>query len=813
MKKQIRKTLCMALVLVLCLSLAAPGAAVGYVDRSETYQAEKISHPDSDLKQTDGLVDYVGSGVVAADDEGQGDRGQSYSWAAVAVGDDVYVATCYNAMGNTLTLMDNVLGDHFNPEIMTASFNALFNGHFFTGEPDGASTGGVLVKINVRTGEVKLLMSRASTGESPLFRNACTYMGKLYFCGSVNGLPSIYQIDPETDEHKMVYQGMTLQEYYQGYLAGVCTGIRGLCQYGDELIVSCVTLDGPMILSSTEPWKGQEAFTVIADSEDLFGYPATHYEDSIYGGSIWEMVEFGGHLYVSICTGTPDNMPDEHTMQSFALVRGDKSEDGTWTWTAVVGDQEKDGARYTFGIDPQRTRAGAGVLNVYGDYLYIGEYNDEEIALEDLIFNLDCSFLLQNLEQSVSLYRMDTEENVELVVGDATEMFPEGGLSGLGSGFGRHENQYIWRMESCDGKLYVGTFDTSSLLEPIGQFVNGDLATMSVEEWESLIGFIRTLIAMSRPSEPGSSGADRVKAVMTNRPASELANVLAAYNGENDDLDDEAAEYLRLAGQILRVARYLSTAKRGFDLYVSEDGVNFDTVTVNGFGDPFNHGLRVFAQTDTGLAIGTANPFYGTQLWLLNDGTCKRGQDCPLSQFVDTNPNAWYHDGVHFCLTNGLMVGTGEDTFAPNAPTTRAMVVNVLYRLSGSPDVSGTCSFEDVPEGKWFTDAVTWAEKTGVVAGFGGGKFGPNDLVTREQMAAMLCRFAASTGWDTTGWEDVDLTEWGYADADQVSPWALSSMQWAVGTGLIQGTSATTLSPKAATTRAALAVLLQRYDY
>ena len=150
-------------------------------------------------------------------------------------------------------------------------------------------------------------------------------------------------------------------------MAGICTGIRGLCEFNGQLIVSCVTKEGPQILSSTHPWDGQEAFTQIAGQ----------------------------------------NMPDENTMQSFALVRGDQDESGMWSWTAVIGDPWEDGAKYTFGIDPSRTRAGAGVLMVYGDYLYIGEYNDEEIALESVLFDIDFDFVNENLRQSVSLYRMD----------------------------------------------------------------------------------------------------------------------------------------------------------------------------------------------------------------------------------------------------------------------------------------------------------------------------------------------------------------------------------------------------------------------
>ncbi len=116
--------------------------------------------------------------------------------------------------------------------------------------------------------------------------------------------------------------------------------------------------------------------------------------------------------------------------------------------TPVAGDQEKDGARYTFGIDPERTRSGAANLIVYNDHLYIGEYNDEEIALERVLFaktgknangqfggGLDCRFINANLEQSVNLYRMDRNENMELVVGNATKMFPNGSLSGLGWAF------------------------------------------------------------------------------------------------------------------------------------------------------------------------------------------------------------------------------------------------------------------------------------------------------------------------------------------------------------------------------------------
>ena len=503
----------LALGAALLTATALPAFAEGtqkITYNAGNYTFEKISHPTKGTMSADGIVDYIGDGAVnvitdpSDPNYNAGDRGQNYSWSAVAYGDWMYVGTCYSAMGNTLTLMQNILGDKFDKDVMEAGLKAMFNGTFYYGHEDGADSGGILVKVNTKTGETKLLMSNSLNHMAPLFRNAIAYNGKLYFCGSVHvngksGLPSVYEIDPKDDSYKAVYVGLSsMQDYGAAYKKGISTGIRGMCVYNGKLVISNVFADattgksGATILASSNPSEG---FTVIASQGDLFDYPAYTYRDSIYGGSVWDMVEYNGHLYVSICTGTEENAPDDNTMQSFAIVRGDENADGTFTWTPLIGDQERDGARYTFGIDPERTRSGAANLIVYKDHLYIGEYNDEQIAMERILFNktgegsdgslggVDCSFVNANLEQSVNLYRMDKDENIELLVGDATTMFPNGGISGIGSGFGHNENQYIWRMEVYDGKLYIGTFDTSSLLEPIGQFSNGDIIGMTPEQW------------------------------------------------------------------------------------------------------------------------------------------------------------------------------------------------------------------------------------------------------------------------------------------------------------------------------------------
>lgn len=543
------------------------GGAVFYSGNG--YTAEKITHPQNGVMETDGIVDYAGNGTLGVG-LGTGDRGQNYSWGSIGYGDYMYIGTCYGAWMNTLNFMKTALGRTFDEDMMMAALNEYYHGELYTSEPDGAEALGILVKLNVKTGESKILMSKADTGQNTIFRNAVEFNGRLYFCGAVNALPVIYEVNPETDECREVYAGMTAAEYKEAFMKGYSVGIRGMCVYKDRLIVSCINSDGAVILESKNP-SDPGSFQVIADNGALFDYPAYHFCDSIYGGSIFDMTQYQDSLYVTICTGTPANAADRDTMQSFAMVRGDVSENGSWTWTSVVGDKEKDGAKYTFGIDPQRTRSGAANLQVFDGYLYIGEYNDEEIAVERMLLDNDFTFMNKNFEQPVNLYRMDADENVELVVGDADEMFPAGSLSGLGSGFGCSENQYIWKMTVYNDKLYVGTYDASSFLIPLDEYMNDENASA---EWKS-------------------------------RVDSYVKNLCKNYNG--------------IPQSARTCAEYLDKAVFGFDLYVTEDGTNFTRITDNGFGDPYNHGLRAFGITSEGLFIGTANPFYGTQVWKLTE--------------------------------------------------------------------------------------------------------------------------------------------------------------------------------------------------
>ena len=175
--------------------------------------------------------------------------------------------------------------------------------------------------------------------------------------------------------------------------------------------------------------------------------------------------------------------------------------------------------------------------------------------------------------------------------------------------------------------------------------------------------------------------------------------------------------------------------------------------------------------------------------------------------FADVSSSDWFYNDVRYVYEKGIMDGTGADRFSPNAPLTRAMIVTILYRMAGSPSVSGSSDFTDVAAGKWFAKAVAWAAANGIVNGYGSGLFGPNDPVTREQLAAILYRYAVYGGMTAVTLEE---NLGGFADTAQLSAYAIQAMNWAVGQGLING-SGSNLVPKAQATRAQVAAIIHRY--
>ena len=178
--------------------------------------------------------------------------------------------------------------------------------------------------------------------------------------------------------------------------------------------------------------------------------------------------------------------------------------------------------------------------------------------------------------------------------------------------------------------------------------------------------------------------------------------------------------------------------------------------------------------------------------------------------FTDVPEGVWYEDAAAYVYEHGLMAGTSATTFAPDVTTSRAMIATILWRMAGSPVVNYAMDYTDVAQNQWCSEAIRWATSEGVVTGYGNGQFGTNDPITREQFAVMLYRFAQEQGYDVSIGENTNILS--YTDVADLSEYAISAMQWAVGAGIINGTGdGSTLSPHGQATRAQAAVMLMRF--
>lgn len=735
---------------------------------------EKVSHADQGLSQADGVVDYTGDGTIAPytaglSTTGNGDRGQSYSYAAASSGDWVYIGTMYGGLGVQAILNRDMTSLGLTSKQATALIQTMYAGNMYLGEPDGKSAGGMLFKFNVKTGKTKILMSKSTgidggKGVIPTFRSAFKMNGKLYFEGMVmdtnnkdltqqeiqtamayqNGFPCIYEVDPaNNDKLTKVYDSVDVDGFRSLVKGNVFTSTRAIGSFGNTLIAGDLkpTADGKgkaLLVASKTP-SDPNSYKVIADMASFDNLPAIHRQDVNGGGGIYQVQEFNGKLYVVVCTGDTSTLNEETgTMRSFAIYVGENKGDSTnkadWTWRPLVGDTAK-GAKYYYGLDKSRVSAGACTLQVYGDHLYIGDYNDVSSALQGFVTKSNFVTQATNLEQSVNLYRMDKNENVEMLVGDKNDTFPKGGSTGLGSGYDNHMNQYTWQTTVHEGKMYLSTMNTTTLLEPIAQFTNGDILNMNEKDWNNTIHYLRVFLRLlwgMGPTDPASAIATQsndqnakvttqtmpstdnpealvdwariqagkdasaaqpqttdAKSVSSAKPisltaaqtkelvdgikdgsivpgslaasgSSDEASQLFDINNELDNLgsqlsDKGSADFANNYGEVTdaffsiadiipdkfkglyemlvkltskanlkayaKSLPYLAKSKRGFNLFeitdrsAANEGVTVGTVTDNGFGDPFNHGLRIFCDTDDYMVVGTANPFYGTQLW------------------------------------------------------------------------------------------------------------------------------------------------------------------------------------------------------
>lgn len=422
--------------------------------------------------------------------------------------------------------------------------------------------------------------------------------------------------------------------------------------YDGAMYTEGISQTSPVIVKvNKESYDAEIVYKYTAGRNNMAGYRmAAEFNDKLY---------FVGSGYPTnnLVETDPDTLVNNK--QGFAMFRGSKEEDGTWSWKMIIGDKNQ-GALYDFGLGVKES--GAGNLFVYDNYLYIGNYNDPMLDLAEIPNNGNFELVYNDLVNAVNLYRMDENENIEMVVGQPNEEFVAGPIGNMGPGFDDPMNQYVWRMGEYNGKLFIGTFDASTLLNGFTQLTNGELINMPKDEFIRKLNLVKELIELLISKDVNlvteekqielydantnsidelvgaldllennldETAVNNTEARNTNESIIDMYYEIEALYEETkesltDDIISEIEEILSIINInnikcYFAINEYCKNATKGFDLLVSEDGVNFQVITRNGFNDKYNHGLRTFQATEEGLFLGTANPFYGTQLWLLKD--------------------------------------------------------------------------------------------------------------------------------------------------------------------------------------------------
>jgi hypothetical protein len=219
--------------------------------------------------------------------------------------------------------------------------------------------------------------------------------------------------------------------------------------------------------------------------------------------------------------------------------------------------------------------------------------------------------------------------------------------------------------------------------------------------------------------------------------------------------------------------------------------------------------VRVYYYDDIELTIGENSDYVVVYDKDNVVKTCSKNNSCPIHKFMDVNTYGWYHDGLHYAVDNGLMVGYSDTQFGPDDAITRGQIVTILWRMENSPVVNYAMSFKDVKSDAYYADAVRWAQANKIVSGYNAEAFGPDDVITREQMVTIMQRYAEFKDMDVTTDKSDTLRE--FKDYAQISDWAVNAVKWAVDNGIIAGFGDGILGPLGTTTRAQAATIMQRF--
>lgn len=543
MKKVWKKACSLALTVAVLSSYSLTANALGEETKkyeTEKYLIEKVSNPTSGEGEVDGIL----TGQDHA-------REQSYSWSMIEYGDSIYIGTCYNPIAGIYyrNVISNLTSKGMDAEkaakIASKLIELMYDGAMYT---EGISqTSPVIVKVNKESYDTEIVYKyTAGRNNMAGYRMAAEFNDKLYFVGSGYPTNNLVEIDPINNTSNVVFESTALDSAFS-------TGIRGLYVYDNQLIMSMSSdtsdIKGVRILTTSNPSSGE--WTEIANQDTFLDLPACYKRDGINGGGIWDIVSFNGYLYVSIVTSKTDPDTLVNNKQGFAMFRGSKEEDGTWSWKMIIGDKNQ-GALYDFGLGVKESGftqlTNGELINMPKDE-FIRKLNLVKELIE-LLISKDVNLVTE--EKQIELYNANTNSIDELV----------GALD-----------------------LLENNLDETAVNNTEARNTN-----------ESIIDMYYEIEALY----------EETKESLTDDIISEIEEILSIININNIKC-------------YFAINEYCKNATKGFDLLVSEDGVNFQVITRNGFNDTYNHGLRTFQATEEGLFLGTANPFYGTQLWLLKD--------------------------------------------------------------------------------------------------------------------------------------------------------------------------------------------------
>ena len=326
----------------------------------------------------------------------------------------------------------------------------------------------------------------------------------------------------------------------------------------------------------------------------------------------------------------------------------------------------------------------------------------------------------------------------------------------------------------------------------------------------------------SKPPEKTSRGASKVIIVfgMVAKNEGDL-NITIPELKEGSDLKDSWAKIEGKAN--IGTSDFVKSSYRSNYMMKWTDGPDKNILSGSVSGNSVKaeadkkYTLTIPATNENTLPhINIQNPEAASKVEIKDDKsvviTYEVSSDQPLidgasATFTDVTEKHWFNDSVQYVYEKGLMNGITEKTFEPNKPTSRAMIVTILYRLEGSPAITGKHGFNDVKTGNWYDNAVAWAAANGIVTGYSDTEFGPSNNITREQMAAIMHRYANYKKYNTSKAGDLSA----FSDKASVSSYAAESMSWAVGSGIISGKGGGNLVPRAGATRAEAAAILQRF--